>query len=227
MQTGTRGTFVISWTQTEVDGVSAAPRALLVTGASWRWTGAAVRVDGPQTLLMLAGDPAGAELRRHVARTARRLAHSVSAVALGAVSGAVRTECAGSHDLPRDDLPPLDHGVVLTDGRRSYEALLIPAAGDDPAGDLLAFVGALIGAPAVAVLIFGAAHATHVSGVVGLMVLAGLLVGFGTRMANGCTSGHGVCGISRFSARSIVATLVYLGVGFVTLFLARHVLGVI
>lgn len=143
MQTGTRGTFVIRRTQTEVDGVSAAPRALLVTGASWRWTGAAVRVDGPQSLLLLAGDPAGAELRRHVARTARRLAHSVSGGALGAVSGAVRAERAGSHDLPRDDLPPLDHGVVLTDGRRSYEALLIPAAGDDPAGDLLAFVGAL------------------------------------------------------------------------------------
>ena len=104
---------------------------------------------------------------------------------------------------------------------------LVDGSGQSNAAERLAFVGALIGAPAVAVLLFGAPGVSHASGDLGLMVLAGLLVGFGTRMANGCTSGHGVCGISRFSARSIVATLVYLGVGFVTLFLARHVLGVI
>ena len=48
-----------------------------------------------------------------------------------------------------------------------------------------------------------------------------------TRMANGCTSGHGVVGMARFSPRSIIATLVYLGTGFVTLFLARHLIGAI
>lgn len=52
---------------------------------------------------------------------------------------------------------------------------------------------------------------------------AGLLVGFGTRLANGCTSGHGVCGIGRFSPRSIIATLTFLAVGMATLFVAKVV----
>lgn len=59
-----------------------------------------------------------------------------------------------------------------------------------------------------------------------LMLLAGLLVGFGTRMANGCTSGHGVCGIARLSPRSAVATATFIVFGFVATFLVRHVLGV-
>ncbi|MDE3029930.1 MAG: YeeE/YedE family protein, partial [Paracoccaceae bacterium] len=60
-----------------------------------------------------------------------------------------------------------------------------------------------------------------------MLALAGVLVGFGTRAANGCTSGHGVCGMSRFSLRSIVATGVYLAAGMVTFYLARHVMGAI
>ena len=52
-------------------------------------------------------------------------------------------------------------------------------------------------------------------------------MGIGTRMANGCTSGHGVCGISRFSLRGIVATLAYLAAGILTMAIARHLLGVI
>jgi len=58
-----------------------------------------------------------------------------------------------------------------------------------------------------------------------LLVLAGLLVGYGTRQANGCTSGHGVCGIARLSPRSIVATLTFMASGAATVFLMRHVLG--
>ena len=58
-----------------------------------------------------------------------------------------------------------------------------------------------------------------------VMLLAGLLVGFGTRMGGGCTSGHGVCGIARLSPRSIVATCVFLAAGMVTVFVVRHVLG--
>lgn len=53
---------------------------------------------------------------------------------------------------------------------------------------------------------------------------AGLIVGFGTRLGSGCTSGHGVCGISRLSPRSIIATLAFMGAGFVTTYLIRHVL---
>lgn len=58
-----------------------------------------------------------------------------------------------------------------------------------------------------------------------VMLIAGLLVGFGTRMGGGCTSGHGVCGIARLSPRSIVATLVFMATGMLTVFVVRHVLG--
>lgn len=58
------------------------------------------------------------------------------------------------------------------------------------------------------------------------MIAAGLIVGFGTRMGSGCTSGHGVCGIGRLSQRSIVATMTFMAAGFVTVFVLRHVLGV-
>lgn len=56
----------------------------------------------------------------------------------------------------------------------------------------------------------------------GLMLLAGLLVGFGTRLGNGCTSGHGVCGLSRLSARSLVATLVFMAFGVLTVLVVHH-----
>ena len=58
----------------------------------------------------------------------------------------------------------------------------------------------------------------------GTVVAAGLLVGVGTRYASGCTSGHGVCGLSRLSPRSLVATLAFMGMGFLTVFLLKHVL---
>jgi uncharacterized membrane protein YedE/YeeE len=58
-----------------------------------------------------------------------------------------------------------------------------------------------------------------------LMVAAGLLVGFGTVWGNGCTSGHGVCGIARLSPRSIVATLIFMATGAATVFVARHLIG--
>ncbi|WP_426178320.1 YeeE/YedE family protein [Pseudomonas sp. TWRC1-2] len=58
------------------------------------------------------------------------------------------------------------------------------------------------------------------------LVMAGLLVGLGTRYGSGCTSGHGVCGISRLSPRSLVATVCFMTAGFATVYLIRHVLGV-
>ncbi len=66
---------------------------------------------------------------------------------------------------------------------------------------------------------------THLSDNLVLVGAAGLLVGIGTRVANGCTSGHGVCGISRFSLRGIVATVFYIGAGGLTVVLFRHMLG--
>ena len=58
-----------------------------------------------------------------------------------------------------------------------------------------------------------------------LIILAGFLVGFGTRMGSGCTSGHGVCGLARLSPRSLVATIVFLITGMITVFIARHLGG--
>jgi uncharacterized membrane protein YedE/YeeE len=58
----------------------------------------------------------------------------------------------------------------------------------------------------------------------GMVVLAGLLVGLGTRYGSGCTSGHGVCGLSRLSPRSMVATGLFMAAGFVTVFVLKHVL---
>jgi uncharacterized protein len=60
-----------------------------------------------------------------------------------------------------------------------------------------------------------------------LLAVAGLLVGFGTRLGNGCTSGHGVCGVSRLSARSIVATAIFISSGALTVFVTNHVLKVV
>jgi uncharacterized membrane protein YedE/YeeE len=56
------------------------------------------------------------------------------------------------------------------------------------------------------------------------VILAGLLVGIGTSYASGCTSGHGVCGLSRMSPRSLVATLSFMGAGFITVYLVRHII---
>lgn len=58
-----------------------------------------------------------------------------------------------------------------------------------------------------------------------MMILAGLLVGFGTRLGSGCTSGHGICGISRLSKRSIAATALFMASGMITVFVMRHLLG--
>lgn len=94
------------------------------------------------------------------------------------------------------------------------------------AGDLawrVAFVGGLLVAPLVFGL-FMELPTMQVAAEAPLLVVAGLLVGIGTRLGSGCTSGHGVCGISRLSPRSIVATLSFMASGFLTVFLTHHVL---
>lgn len=103
---------------------------------------------------------------------------------------------------------------------------VVDGTGHGNLGERLAFLGGLIGVPALIVLARGA-PSTHVSHDLPLLVVAGLLVGLGTRLANGCTSGHGVCGMSRFSVRSIAASAAYVGAGIVTFYLARHLLGAI
>lgn len=103
---------------------------------------------------------------------------------------------------------------------------LLDGSGRATASERLALIAGLVGAPAL-VALAGHAPPTHLTGALAIVIVAGLLVGLGTRLANGCTSGHGVCGISRLSIRGIVATLLYLLSGAVTMALARHVWGII
>ncbi len=98
------------------------------------------------------------------------------------------------------------------------------------AGWRLAFLCGLLLAPGLwaAVALNGLplpAHTVVAPGGWVVLVVAGLLVGFGTRLANGCTSGHGVCGLARFSRRSLVAVLCFMGSGMATVFVSRHVIG--
>ena len=100
--------------------------------------------------------------------------------------------------------------------------LLRPMAGD--IGWRMAVVFGLVGAP----LVYGLAAplpSVHVDADMTTLVVAGLLVGVGTRYGSGCTSGHGVCGLSRLSPRSMAATAAFMIAGFVTVFIARHLFG--
>jgi len=87
----------------------------------------------------------------------------------------------------------------------------------------VAFIAGLVVAPMV-YAIFTDWPKPRIEAGYGTLVLAGLLVGVGTRYAAGCTSGHGVCGLSRLSPRSFAATAVFMGAGFLTVFLMRHLL---
>lgn len=101
--------------------------------------------------------------------------------------------------------------------------LLRPRSGD--VGWRVAFIAGLILAPwayrAVAVM-----PEAQIDASTAMLIAAGLLVGFGTRLGSGCTSGHGVCGLSRLSWRSLAATLCFMATGFLTVFVVRHVLNV-
>jgi uncharacterized protein len=88
----------------------------------------------------------------------------------------------------------------------------------------LAFLAGLVVGPAIAVAM-GAPAPGPIAASWPLVILGGLLVGFGTRLGSGCTSGHGVCGIARLSPRSLAATLAFMGAGFASVFVMRHVLG--
>lgn len=88
----------------------------------------------------------------------------------------------------------------------------------------LAFVIGLLAGPAVWGL-FHALPTIDIRASVPMLVAAGLLVGIGTRYAAGCTSGHGVCGLSRLSPRSLAATLAFMFGGFATVYVVRHLLG--
>lgn len=120
MRPGYLGTFVISWRQTEIDGAMDAPVESLSTGACWRWTGEAVRVDGPSDVLILSGAEGSEALRQRAARMVRRL--------LGvAIEGGGSAALRATTDLP--DLP--DQSFTVTDGIKAFVVTLVemPEAG--------------------------------------------------------------------------------------------------
>ncbi|EAQ04322.1 hypothetical protein OB2597_09269 [Pseudooceanicola batsensis HTCC2597] len=128
MGTGYKGTFVISWSQTELDGLRAAGPHALRIGAGWSWTGEATRVDGPGDILRLDQPEGGREMRRRAARVVRRLV------------GEALERPAGDGD-PYDDDPWMDGGFVVTDGHASYGATMIEIGSGLP--PLVMFVDAM------------------------------------------------------------------------------------
>lgn len=104
---------------------------------------------------------------------------------------------------------------------------LVDGSGRSAWAERLSFLAALVIAPAILIFFSGRPADTNLTDNTLLVVLAGLLVGLGTRIGNGCTSGHGVCGISRLSARGMVATLVYIAAGALMVVVLRSVLGAV
>jgi uncharacterized protein len=104
------------------------------------------------------------------------------------------------------------------------EGLLTPTSEDSPWR--LTFLLGLLASPLVAKLILPAnlLHVPRIDASWVVVIVAGLLVGFGTRWGAGCTSGHGICGLSRLSVRSLVATLSFMCTGFITVFVIHHLL---
>lgn len=100
---------------------------------------------------------------------------------------------------------------------------LFGAKADDVGWRLALILGLLMG-PWLAAPLTGGLPAITVAAPMPIVVVAGLLVGFGARLGSGCTSGHGVCGLARLSPRSLVATTVFMVTGFATVFVVRHLL---
>lgn len=119
--------------------------------------------------------------------------------------------------------------LLLLTGRLAGVSGMVATAtgmggGGTPRSQALAFlVGLPIGAALIALLV--RTPELIVTASVPLLIIAGLLVGFGTRLGNGCTSGHGVCGVARLSPRSLAATATFMASAAATVFILRHVIG--
>ena len=118
----------------------------------------------------------------------------------------------------------LGNGRIM--GASGVIGALIDGSGKDTWSERAAFLAGLALVPGVIAYAMGGAD-THMTDNLAIVAAAGILVGVGTRLANGCTSGHGVCGISRFSLRGIVATVFYIGAGGLMVVFARHLLGLV
>lgn len=128
MITGSTGTFVIRWKQTEIDGMEAPKMSSVCIGAAWRWSGSALRVDGPDQVILTADPTEMFQMRQRTSRSLRRV-----------LSGHLRIA------VPRapldDDAPLFDKGFVLTDGRDSFSAAFVErGGGEEP---LVMFTGRL------------------------------------------------------------------------------------
>ena len=119
--------------------------------------------------------------------------------------------------------------MMLVSGRvtgiSGFVSRLLPPYEDDLFLLRASFVGGLIVSPLVYRAATGELPAQIITGDTLLLIAGGVLVGFGTVLGSGCTSGHGVCGVARLSPRSIAATLVFLAAGMATVFVVRHVVG--
>ncbi|MBX9862362.1 MAG: YeeE/YedE family protein [Hyphomicrobium sp.] len=110
-------------------------------------------------------------------------------------------------------------------GVSGFVSRLLPPYADDQTPVRLAFVGGLLAAAPLYILITGSDVPHTVTGSTALLVPGGLLVGVGSVTGSGCTSGHGVCGIARLSSRSFVATASFMATAIATVFIVRHVVG--
>ena len=104
---------------------------------------------------------------------------------------------------------------------------LVDRSGWSTWAERLAFIAGLVAVPALMRPLYTVEVSTNITTNLWIVIAAGILVGVGTRLANGCTSGHGVCGISRFSLRGMGATVFYLLAGGLAVVLFKHLLGVI
>lgn len=107
-------------------------------------------------------------------------------------------------------------------GISGIAARLFPPYEDGELAGRLAFVAGLVAAPVLVRLATGSLPAQTIAAGTPLLIVAGLLTGFGSVWGYGCTSGHGVCGLSRLSVRSLVATIIFMATGVATVFLMRH-----
>ncbi len=115
--------------------------------------------------------------------------------------------------------------LLLVNGRiAGISGILGSVLGGRSIAEGLAFLTGLIGLSALYALTAGAPAIT-VTASAPLLLIGGLLVGFGTRLGGGCTSGHGVCGLSRLSPRSLVATGIFMGAAAAAVFVLRHLVG--
>ncbi|MET4802650.1 YeeE/YedE family protein [Bradyrhizobium sp. LB11.1] len=107
-------------------------------------------------------------------------------------------------------------------GISGIAARLFPPYDDREFAGRFAFVAGLIAAPVLVRLVTGSLPPQTIAAGAPVLIVAGLLTGFGTVWGSGCTSGHGVCGLSRLSVRSLVATITFMATGVATVFVIRH-----